>query len=134
MEHDQPGRPSVPIVLVIDDEDSMLRYLRALLESDGFDVYEAMNGPIGLGLIPAVEPSVVLLDVMMPGMSGVEVCERIHDDRPDLPVVILTAWDDNDLRRRCDGAGAAAFVTKPLLPGQLPDVLAGLLPGWVPTT
>jgi CheY-like chemotaxis protein len=116
-----------PAVLVIDDEAPMLDLLRALLEADGFAVYEAMTGPIGLGLIPAVAPRAVVLDVMMPGMDGIEVCTRISADHPDLPVVILTGRDDGDLERRCRAAGAAHFLRKPLLPGELTDVLRPLL-------
>jgi CheY-like chemotaxis protein len=115
-----------PVVLVIDDEPSTRRFLRTLLELDGYTVYEAMNGPIGQGLIPVVAPTVVLLDVMMPGMDGVEVCTRIAKDYPGLPVVILTARDDRDLEERCYAAGASSFMTKPLLSGQLTDVLDSL--------
>jgi CheY-like chemotaxis protein len=115
-------------VLVIDDEPSMLQLLRALLEADGFVVYEAMTGPIGLGLIPAVSPKAVVLDVMMPGMDGIEVCSRIAADYPDLPVVILTGRDDNDLERRCLEAGAVCFLRKPMPPGLLSSVLSELLP------
>jgi two-component system response regulator MprA len=114
-------------VLVIDDERSMLAFLRALLELDGYQVYEALTAPIGLRLIPAVEPTVVLLDVMMPGMDGLEACRRIRASHPDLPVVILTARDDPTLEADCLAAGAARFLTKPLLPGQLDRVLTELL-------
>ncbi|MHB1534908.1 MAG: response regulator transcription factor [Acidimicrobiales bacterium] len=113
-------------VLVIDDEPAVRRLLRALLEMDGYTVYEAMTGPIGLGLIPIVLPEVVLLDVMMPGMDGLEACAQIVADYPDLPIVILTARDDNDLERRCLAAGAARFLTKPLLSGQLTEVVESL--------
>ena len=114
-------------VLVIDDESSMLQLLRALLEADGFAVYEAMTGPIGLGLIPAVSPRAVVLDVMMPGMDGIEVCTRIASEYPDLPVVILTGRDDGDLEKRCLAAGAARFLKKPLHPGELTAALRSLL-------
>ena len=116
-------------VLVIDDEPSILQLLRALLEADGFTVYEAMTGPIGLGLIPAVSPSAVVLDVLMPGMDGIEVCARIASDHPDLPVLILTGRDDGDLEKRCLAAGAARFLRKPLLPGELTAALSSVLGG-----
>lgn len=118
---------SASAVLVIDDEPSMVRLLRMLLEADGFVVFEAMTGPIGLGLIPVVEPKAVVLDVMMPGMDGVEVCSHITREFPDLPVVILTGRDDRELEERCMTAGAKRFMTKPLLPGQLTRVLNNLL-------
>jgi two-component system KDP operon response regulator KdpE len=115
------------VVLVIDDEPPVRRYLRTMLELDGYAVYEAMNGPMGLGLVPVVAPTVVLLDVMMPGMDGVDVCAEMSATWPWLPIVILTARDDRALEDRCYRAGAARFVTKPLLSGQLADVLADLV-------
>ena len=111
-------------VLIIDDEPLVLRYLRVLLEMDGHTVYEAMTGPIGLGLIPAVKPDVVVLDVMMPGMDGLETCSRISAEHPGLPVVILTARDDRELEDRCLANGASKFLTKPLRAGQFEEVVA----------
>lgn len=119
--------PSAPAVLVIDDEPSMVRLLRMLLEADGFVVFEAMTGPMGLGLIPVASPAAVVLDVMMPGMDGVEVCRRITSEHPHLPVVILTGRDDRELEKRCMTAGAKRFITKPVLPGELTAVLDELL-------
>lgn len=113
-------------VLIIDDEQLVLRYLRILLEMDGYTVYEAMTGPIGLGLIPAVDPDVVVLDIMMPGMDGLETCSRITAEYPDLHVVILTARDDRELEDRCLANGASKFLTKPLKPGQLEEALASV--------
>ncbi len=124
MEFDEPTARGT--VVVIDDEKSVVNLLRAILEMDGYLVYEALTGPLGLGVVEAVEPDAVLLDVMMPGMDGVEVCRQLKGTRPELPVVILTARDDRDLERRCFGAGADRFLTKPLLPGQLTDVVAAL--------
>ncbi|HEX6394227.1 MAG TPA: response regulator [Acidimicrobiales bacterium] len=118
---------SASAVLVIDDEPSIVRLLRVLLEADGFVVFEAMTGPMGLGLIPVVEPKAVVLDVMMPGMDGVEVCSHITEEFPDLPVVILTGRDDRELEERCMAAGAKRFMTKPVLPGQLTRVLNDVL-------
>jgi CheY-like chemotaxis protein len=121
------GDDANPAILVIDDEPSMLHLLRMLLEADGFMVFEAMTGPIGLGLIPVASPKAVVLDVMMPGMDGVEVCERIVAEHPGLPVVILTGRDDRELEERCMAAGAKQFLTKPLLPGHLSEALDRIL-------
>ena len=115
-----------PTALIIDDEPLILGLLRAVLEDDGFIVFEAAAGPLGLGLIPAVSPDVVVLDVMMPGMDGVEVCARIAAEYPDLPVVILTARGDRDLAERCMAAGARHFLTKPL-PNHFTDILRSLV-------
>jgi DNA-binding response OmpR family regulator len=114
-----------PVVLVIDDESSVRQLLRAMLELDGYQVYEAMNGPIGLGLVGAIDPAVVLLDVMMPGLSGVEVCRQIDHERH--AVVIITARDDRELADECAAAGADRFMTKPVDMDDLSTVVAGLV-------
>lgn len=93
---------------------------------DGYDVYEPLTGPLGLGAVEAVIARRGPVDVMMPGMSGVKVCQQLKASHEDLPVVILTARDDRDLELECYRAGADFFLTKPLLPGQLTDVMAGL--------
>ncbi len=118
--------PAKGTVVVVDDERSVVNLLRAILELDGYLVYEALTGPIGLGVVEAVNPDVVLLDVMMPGMDGIAVCQQLKASHAGLPVVILTARDDRDLERQCYEAGAVHFITKPLLPGQLTDVVAAL--------
>lgn len=117
---------SAGTVLVVDDEQVIVNLLRATLEMDGYTVFEAMTGPMALGLVGIIDPSVVLLDVMMPGMDGIEVCRRLRQFHPDLPVVVLTARDDHEVERRCYEAGATRFLTKPLLPDQLAKVLADL--------
>ena len=110
-------------VVVIDDEKSVVNLLRAILEMDGYTVYEALTGQLGLGAVDEVSPDVVLLDVMMPYMDGIEVCRRLKAKRPDMPVVILTARDDRELERQCFEAGADHFMNKPLMPGQLTEVI-----------
>ena len=113
-------------VVVIDDEKSVVNLLRSILEMDGYVVYQALTGELGLGAVEAVNPDVVVLDVMMPFMDGIEVCRRLKESRPELPIVILTARDDHSLESRCYEAGADHYMKKPLLPGQLSDVVAGL--------
>lgn len=113
-------------VVVVDDERSVLRLVRTVLELDGHEVYEALNGPIGLSLIAAVTPKVVVLDVMMPGMDGIEVCAKVTEEHPDVRVLILTGSGDPSVRDRCMEAGAAVFMTKPVLPDDLSRTVAGL--------
>lgn len=117
---------SAGTVLVVDDEEAIVNLLRATLELDGYTVFEAMTGPIALGLVEIIVPDVVLLDVMMPGMDGIEVCTRLRAHHPQLPIVILTARDDREIERRCYEAGATRFLTKPLMPSQLSSVLSEL--------
>ncbi|HET9690624.1 MAG TPA: response regulator [Acidimicrobiales bacterium] len=113
-------------VVVVDDEPSVVALVRTVLQIDGHDVYEALNGPIGLATVEAVLPSVVVLDVMMPGMDGVEVCRHIYTDHPGVQVLVLTGSADPELAERCREAGAAAFMAKPFEPEQLSAAVRAL--------
>ena len=117
----QPVKPR--IVLVVDDDDMIRRLVRTVLEADEYDVVEARNGDIALALANEAHPAVVLLDIMMPGIDGVEVCRRL--DHNAVKVVILTARDDPLLEDACKEAGADAFLTKPFSSVELLDLVAG---------
>ena len=118
------GRPR--LVLVVDDDDMIRRLLRAVLEADEFEVVEARDGTTALSLASEVNPSVIVLDVMMPGLDGLEVLRGL--DRGRIKVVILTARDDPRLEDDCRAAGATAFLTKPFSSVELLDLVAELLP------
>ena len=118
------GKPR--LVLVVDDDEMIRRLVRAVLEADEFEVAEARDGTSALQLASATEPSVVVLDVMMPGLDGVEVCRRLDHDK--VKVVILTARDDPKLEAEAKLAGADAFMTKPFSPIELLDLVAELMP------
>jgi CheY-like chemotaxis protein len=110
--------------LVVDDEVVIRRLVRTVLEADEFAVTEAADGYRALELADEERPSVVILDVMMPELDGVEVCRRLDHDT--LKVVMLTARDDPDLEQRCKDAGADAFLTKPFSSIELLDLLQEL--------
>jgi CheY-like chemotaxis protein len=110
--------------LVVDDEVVIRRLVRTVLEADDFAVMEASDGFEALNLAQAATPSVVILDVMMPELDGVEVCRRLDHDV--LKVVMLTARDDPELEQRCKDAGADAFLTKPFSSIELLDLLEEL--------
>ena len=111
------------IVLIVDDDDMIRRLVRTVLEADEYDVVEARNGDIALELANEAHPAVVLLDIMMPGIDGVEVCRRL--DHTAVKVIILTARDDPSLEDACREAGADAFLTKPFSSVELLDLVAG---------
>ena len=110
--------------LVVDDEMVIRRLVRTVLEADDFVVLEAADGQQALDLAAESSPAVVILDVMMPEIDGVEVCRRL--DHGTLKVVMLTARDDPELERRCREAGADAFLTKPFSSIELLDLLEKL--------
>ena len=113
------------MVLVVDDDEMIRRLVRAVLEADEFEVSEARDGESALRLAGEVHPAVVVLDIMMPGLDGVEVCRRL--DHGKVKVVILTARDDPRLEEECRKAGADAFLTKPFSSIELLDLVAELL-------
>jgi DNA-binding response OmpR family regulator len=113
-----------PVTLVIDDDPAIRQVLRTMLELEGYQVYEAMNGSLGLGLIGAIDPPVVVLDVMMPGISGVDICRQIDHQRH--AVIILTARDDRELAEECAAAGRDRFMTKPVDVDELTAAVAEL--------
>lgn len=105
------------LVLVIDDEPTQRMLSREALEQRGYRVEEADSGEAGLELAREFKPDLILLDVMMPGMDGFEVCRRIRID-PDLhrtPVVIVTALEDLNSIEIGFEAGATDFIAKPIV-------------------
>jgi two-component system response regulator ResD len=113
------------VVLVVDDDDMIRRLVRTVLEADDFEVVEANDGQTALALTVEARPAVIVLDIMMPGIDGVEVCRRL--DHEQTKVVILTARDDPRLEKACREAGANAFLTKPFSSIELLDLVDDLM-------
>ena len=114
-----------PLVLVVDDDEMIRRLVRTVLEADDFEVIEAKDGDEALKSVNDRHPAVVVLDIMMPGLNGVEVCRQLDHDN--VKVIILTARDDADLAEECMKAGADAFLTKPFSSIQLLDLVEEML-------
>jgi DNA-binding response OmpR family regulator len=98
--------------------------VRTVLEADEYNVIEASDGNEALRVAQSLHPVVVVLDVMMPDLDGVEVCRRLDHDV--VKVVMLTARDDPELEKRCRLAGADAFLTKPFSSIELLDLIERL--------
>ena len=112
-------------VLVVDDDAVLRRVVRAVLEADGFRVIEAPNGQQGLEMAACERPRVVILDVMMPGIDGVEVCRRL--DHKSTKVLMLTALGDVTTEVASLEAGARGYLTKPFSSMELLDRVEELL-------
>jgi len=118
-----PSRTSQrrPRVLLVEDSVETRGALRELLEAQGIMIVgEAADGATGIALAKELEPDVVLMDVQMPGMGGIEATAVIAGSLPDLHVIVLTTFDDELVRRQADEAGATAYLVK----GVSPDVIA----------
>ncbi|MCI9170675.1 MAG: response regulator transcription factor [Lawsonibacter sp.] len=100
-------------ILIVEDEQSIVDILSFILVKEGYDTLEALDGPTGLQLALEQNPDLVLLDLMLPGMSGFEVCERIRAAGSTTPIVMLTAREEEDDKVRGLELGADDYITKP---------------------
>ena len=105
--------------LVVDDDPTVGDVVSAYLERADFEVYRAGDGATALHLAGKVSPDVVVLDLMLPGIDGLEVCRRLRRDQPQLPVVMLTALGEESDRIIGLEVGADDYVTKPFSPREL---------------
>jgi len=118
-------------VLIAEDEKALAEAIAATLDLEGLETVIAHNGEQALELARALQPDLVLLDVMMPGKSGIEVCATLKTDpmTASLPVILVTARAEKDDRAVGLAAGADAYVTKPFSPVQLIDLVKEVLAG-----
>jgi len=110
------GQEKMPTVLVVDDNQQNLELLQAYLEDVDCRTVPARDGPQALEIISDSAPDLILLDVMMPKMSGFEVCRRIKNDpkTSDIPVIMVTALNEyGDIERAID-SGTDDFLSKPV--------------------
>jgi DNA-binding response OmpR family regulator len=115
------------LILVIEDDAAILFGLRDNLQRAGYAVRSASDGHLGLELVRTLRPDLVLLDLMLPGLSGHEVCRRIRDDGLEMPVVMITALGEEAQVVRGLNLGADDYVTKPFGIGELMARVAALL-------
>src|SRR5437588_67221 len=111
-----------PLALIIDDEVQIRRLLRVALEAENYRVHEAENGQQGLVEIANRKPAVILLDLGLPDMEGLEVLKRLRE-WSEAPVLVLSVRDDEEGKVAALDAGAEDYVTKPF---STPELLARL--------
>jgi len=121
-----PGKHAGRKILLADDDPGSLEGLRFLLESWGYVVATAPNGAAALSRLPAVAPALVITDLIMPEMTGLDLLESIQRGGPVVPVIIMTAHGNLEYRRRAVEKGAAAFLSKPVDVGRLRTLLRSL--------
>ena len=100
-------------VLIVEDDAALMLGLTSAISGEGYETHAARTGPEGLRLAKELCPDLIVLDVMLPGMSGFEICKRIRDDRVPSKVLMLTAKDDEDDKVFGLELGADDYMTKP---------------------
>ena len=120
----------MPTVLIVDDEPAILELVRFTLEDDQVRVLEASDGRAALDIARAERPALILLDVRMPYLDGVEVCRRLRADAGfrSTRIVMLTAADQEADRARGLAAGADEYLSKPFSPLALLALVRSILP------
>lgn len=106
-------------IMVVDDENSVRALLITLLTQKGYDVAGAASGPLALAKFISFHPHLVLLDINMPGMSGLETLRRLKALDPNLLVIMVTGVDDEYVAGEAIKAGACDYITKPISLAQL---------------
>jgi CheY-like chemotaxis protein len=122
--------PARPTVLVVDDDPALLDSLKLLLEVDGFAVTTAENGVRGLQAFRNRGPDIVLIDVMMPKLDGIESVRQMRRERPDAKIVVMSGearLGQPDLQRTAQELGAVAVLRKPIDPNVLAALLRDVL-------
>ena len=116
-------------ILVVDDEMYIVNILDFTLAGEGWEVISANNGEDALRTLLKVEPDLVILDVMMPRIDGVEVCRAIkaREESADTPVILLSAKDSDRDREKGMEAGADLYLTKPFSPARLVEEIRNLM-------
>ena len=121
---------SSPQVLIVDDELHMCNILRRILEKEGYRVITVLDGETALHLTKEKEPDVILLDLMMPGIDGREVCRRVREFHIKTQVIYFTAKVESDpLALKELRSEADAFITKPATSKQILSRVSSVLEG-----
>jgi CheY-like chemotaxis protein len=118
----EPGIHARPTtILWIDDDRLLLSVCSEIFEQYGYRMLVASDGPTGIDLAKQARPDLILLDVLMLDMHGLEVCQRLRDDPAlaDTPIVLLTVLDDAGVRERGRDLGATAIWSKPFGPEEI---------------
>jgi len=107
---------AAPKILVVDDQPINVQLLKRKLEREGMTVATAYSGREALDLVAADKPDLILLDVMMPEMDGIEVCQRLQadDNNKSIPIIFITARTSKEGKIEGLGVGAVDYITKPI--------------------
>jgi len=122
------GKATGPLVLVVDDDARLREFMRVNLEMEGYTVREASSAEEALGSIEDQAPELVLLDVVMPGIDGWEMLQRMQERYGSIPVIMFSGQVDANSAGDAEQRGARGFVGKPFDPQQLIERAKQLVP------
>ncbi|WP_422659154.1 response regulator [Paenibacillus sp. EC2-1] len=100
-------------VLIVDDQNGIRILLMEVFSSEGYETFQAANGKIALDIVKKNEPDLVLLDMKIPGMDGLEILKHIKQMNPDIKVIMMTAYGELDMIKEATDLGALMHFTKP---------------------
>jgi CheY-like chemotaxis protein len=105
-------------ILIIDDEEIIIKSLRKLLEKEGYEVYVAKKGQDGIDMVEEEEFDLLVVDIRMPGMNGVDTVEGIYrvlekKNKDKLPVIFITGYVDEDIEKRAQKLNPSGYIYKP---------------------
>lgn len=109
-----------PTILIVDDESYIREFLAQIL-SEHFQIAFAKDGKEALEMAKSAKPSIIVLDVLMPGQNGIETCKKLREQREseEIPIIMLTAVNEPEQRIKAFNAGADDYLAKPFLPEEL---------------
>ena len=119
-------------ILLVDDEAAILRFLKTVLDSEEFCVYKAENGRLAIAAAAAVRPDLILLDLGLPDMDGIEVIKRIRE-WSNVPIIVLSVREREEDKVTALDAGADDYLTKPFGVGELLARIRAALRRTLPT-
>jgi DNA-binding response OmpR family regulator len=117
-----------PTVLVLEDEIDILSHLQEILEEKGYHVLTATDGQTGYHRAMEYHPDLILMDMMMPRLSGIAVTERLRERKLKTPIVMMTANDSDQQRSLAMFVGVSEYVAKPFSAQQILDVIERFCP------
>lgn len=117
-------------ILIIEDNPWNARLIEDILETLNYEVLEAFNGEAGIEIARREQPALILMDVMLPGMNGVDVVKTLKSEpeTAEIPVIALTASASPEVERRCMEAGCIAYMTKPFTKKEMAETVRKYLP------
>jgi excisionase family DNA binding protein len=122
------GRTSGPLVLVVDDDPRLREFVRVNLELEGYSVREASSAEDALDAIEDQAPALVLLDVVMPGIDGWQMLQRMQERHGSIPVIMFSGQVEEQSASQAEERGARGFIGKPFDPQQLIERAKQLVP------